>query len=1229
MNVDDPFANDLAGFRSIVTEMGRPTSSSPSPVSGGGGGGVSRGGGTAASPPFPSGLSTRSVGSPAGLGAASPTSVMGSSGVATLFGPSPTSAPVAGRRARQATPGAPGVLAASPSSAAPSVAAAVGVRGDVVPASSPLSWLDDIDAAPPPSARTAVLPGRPGAPPPHRPPGPTPSSSPLSPPPAAAQHEQLPSFLDSAFSTTSSPAMAAAHALPTRTSSAGTAATSAAAVEAERKKKELRDLYATLDAVVEEERRLQERLDSRQVKEEGELLVLETSVLVKTSELEERTHELVLQRAALQRHTEERLEALRERYAKEAAAQAAEVRSLDGARFEKQLQVVRDRRVSTEESLRELREHAALLLHTEPYSDAGVRVALARAASSSTAGVDTPGAAGEAAAAETAADSQIEGAVERAVALLRTYCDQRLLYARDRLVDHVHASALDAAHTVRRGREQAWMADAVEHKERFSRHTVEMMERCMAFYKERALLKQENMSALQADARQAAAELRRHAAGRLQDLLRDVTAKIELSTQRHSDSAAGACAQLHAKANTVLEGDLSLADARRRELESRLLTEAHARRQRHLVEETSLTEQLQRLRRSSEEACRSSFQTLRDAAGATSTERAEPLHEEVLGLKSAVVDRLHSRGSHVPSARSSARLNAEELAHAVRTSLTQEAALQQAASSARQRCTELRRSVAESCGTEVVERLRQARCVQHARQSRIDSVAKAWSAAHRQNLAAACSLILPVSGNTAGSVDAEYTSDTYAAPQDVTSAALLDVLVNKLQARDEVRRVSLASRRQGTAALLRRLEEMREGQVAVQERCTAVWSAALAQVVQQRATHEAELEIGKSLAEVVAAHRQVDRERRATERGCRRIAEMTAHARDDALSHRLCAPLPLAPQPARGAAAEDGQSQLLGSLDANILRKAVSSNNNFTAVHVSTNVAATTAAHKSAAGTRVSSPRTTFSTASPALPAALPARPEGRHPPSVAELDWAANTQPWSAALLRAEQQLPHDGGDAAADEHAASAPPPLSLSPDDPQRTRHAFDSTCIGDAHLQGDATARVSSVARLCRHPADTPFETASGRPPSHRRTGSARAAHDDTADEKQHSASSSRHAARRPPASSTWTDSDSTPSARHRGVEARSAGVSARGWHSRADSAVPGAARSQPTWSTLEEYRSSSADPPGVLAPSLDETHLSATPHAGTSASLDTSGDSFLELLSCNDSPASSSSPPALL
>ncbi|CAJ1987144.1 hypothetical protein conserved [Leishmania donovani] len=1232
MNFEDPFANDLSRVRSAVASLGRLSSPSSLSVSGGLAGGP-RGSPSAASPVLSSGMSADSS---VGLGATPLKSAFLSSGATSVWGPSPTSAPVAGRRAR-VEPNATGASLGPPSAGGTSASSAIQAAspsGAEAPAASALSWLEEMDSSPPPAASATVTPSPFSAPPPPRPAGQALSLSSSIPPFLMTDvvQEQSPSFLDFASTGASSAggpvhslrprgAPAAAARLPTNTGGAAADAADAAGIE-ERKKKEIRDLYATLDALDVEQGRLEESVGDRQVREETELLALETSVLVKTTELEEKEQELASRRAELKRYTVERLEALASRYAKEMEAQAAEVRSLDGARLEKQLQHVCDMRSATEQTVRELRERAALVLEMQPYSEAGVRLALfstnSNVAVPPTGDADSPSPTAGAAGASSAEPSSTElgSALQRAVMVLRGYCDKRLRHTRDNLVDYVHTSTLDAAHSVRRGREQAWMQDAVQHKQVFSRYMVDMMQRYMAFYKERAAVKQDNIAALQADVRRMAAQLRGHAAERLQQLLRDVTARITLSTQRHTQAAEEARALLQKKANTIVEGDMAMADAQHRELEGRLLAEANARRQRHHAEEESLTEQLQRLRRSGEAANRNAFQAIRDAASATSSQHAQPLREEVLALKTRLVERLRGGASGVAAACSAARMHAEELTRVLRSTMAQEAARQQGASLLRQQCDELRRGLTSLC-TEAVERLQQTRCAQHAHQARIDALAKSWEAAHRQNLAAACSLILPVSSSTPGTADAQYVSETYAAPQDVVSAALLDVLQDKLRARDDKRRSLLASRRQCTAASLSRLEEVRDAQATLQDRCAELWSAAQTQATQQRITQEMEVEVEKGLITVAAEQRVADRDRRVMARRSRRIAELTSSLRHEPPQHLLCSLL--SPPLQEVVTTHLARAHPLGTVDINAIPKVSSSNNTFTAVHTSNN-AATTVKKSSA---EVSSSSSSSSPASGVFQVKrgeeAPVTPQKMCcTPNTAELSYATDTHPWSSAPLRAEQRLLHAGTGESSDVSPAARGSQQGRPQSDSVPTAHHGMCNEAAAKVLTSSQGAQQVDTTRVYRRSADMTVEAegdAYSRDLDPRNSGSRRAA----ADEKQRGGSWPRDASL-PPVSSTWAaDSDTTPPARTCATITSPAVLPAQPQRQQSLQALHTLREptvSQPTWSTLEEYRSSSVDVPNRAA-----AGTSATFNFTATGSLDDWSD-FLALLSFTDSPASS-------
>lgn len=1324
MSFEDPFADDLRGFRSTAAGLGR-ANASPAPSA--------AGRARDAAPPLFSvpGAGLQGAAASAsgrGGGTASPTSVFGSSVGTSLFAPSSASAaPVAGRRARaEAATASHASGGAAPSgnlqatTQAPAPHRSVAASPAQAPAAATLSWLDDVEVTSAPSVANSAATGtsRLPPPPPLRPgAGPTPAAVAAS--AADAQGAPLPSFLDfgggshPAAPSSTGPRPGSAAGVVAAPETAMRAAAAAAEAEAQRKSRELRDLYATLDALEAEQQRLAERLDDREVREEAELLTLQTSALVKATELEEREEELATKRAELQRQTAERLDALTRRYAEETAAQAAEVRGLDGARYAKQLQQVCERHAATEQVVRELREQAALLVTTQPYSEAGVRIALADAASTA-AGLESS----DGSAADSSASPALEAALLHAVALLRGYCDERLRAARDKLVDYMHENALEAAHAVRRRREAAWAEDAMRHKELFAHHLTDMMQRYVAFYKERALLKQENMTALHTELQQTAADLRRSAADRLQQLLRDVTAKMALSTRRYTESAAAASDGLQRKARAVLDGDAAVAAAQGQELESRLVTEAQARRQRHRAEQASLAEQLQRWRRCGEAIKQEAFDHLcKEAAGATSAQRARPLLDEVMALKARLEERLHpraggggGRGDDVTSpiaaartAASVARMHAEELAHVVRSSTAQAAAQQEAAETARQRCVEQRAALTQSLCTETVERLQRVRSTQHAHQARLDAMVRTWATAHRQNLAAACSLTLPTSGSTTGVTDAAYTTETYAAPRDVASTALLEALQDKLHARDATRRVALDARRVAVKECARRLGDVHATQATLHEQWGEVWSATQAQTVAQAASHDGAVEVERGLATVEAELRVVERDRRRAARQCERAAEMARRAEAEAA--RLEVPLPVAlaalqcppilcPTPAltvyepRSGDALVSTPQYLVAVDANIMTKSAGGGNTFTTVHASTNAAAS-AAGAAAAPTMSApasrehstassppSPNASLSSASPgvlpethlprqgsttaaataataagASPAVQPSGP--RHARTVGEASFATETQPWSSSLARAEDQLqtraratsaaspPRDEFDTVDDDGGGAAQ--ASLHP--PRATpRHST-------------ASVRLSAPAASAR-PIDSTVEGSGGRVPARARRESASwpsgielaespAGQPDPAGNPQHLLL--------PPTSASSTSGSSelqTPSALTFSMPA-GATVLPSSWHRRTPSQLqqrlprPGAAAvgdsavSHATWSTLDEYRSSSADLPArAAAPARGgavsagdggaaaQVHIrgaeAVSPVVGAAPSdtLDDSGD-FMPLLSCADSPASSS------
>lgn len=1311
MSFEDPFANDLNNFRSVTAGL-RPTAASPA------GSNVSRGLGNAnalatplaASPTQRGQLGAGLTGFGGGGGGGLLLPGSGASGV-SLF-PSAgaaNAAPVAGRRAR-GTPSASSPLSAAPSSVPPSLLSAASPplapqpqpqlrqpQQQQVLAASPaasaapsaLSWLDGMDAGPPAAGR------RQG--PPLQPP-------PAAPPTQAAAAGAVPSFLnfDAADGVGDVGPPQSTAQLAARQGAAGPTGAAlptapppdAAAVAAAKQKSELRELYATLDALDMEQQRLEDRLEARQLKEENELLALETNVMARTNELADKEEELASKHAELAAHTAERLAALASRYAREMESQAAEVHTLDGARFEKQLQQVRTQCTAVEEAVRGLQEQAALALATEPFSERGVRVALAEAAAASSSAAEKSLAnlsgsaknvldkaesgaeaaeplAGEKSEEEegetrSVASASLDASLQRAVELLRAYCDQRLGHAKDRLVDYVHDETLEAAHGVRRQREQSWADDAVQHKTLFSQYMTDMMQRYMVFYKERALLKQQNITSMQEELHKTAAELRDRAAARLQGLLRDVTAKVTLSTEQQAKSADEAKSRLQKQCSAVLEGDAAMATGQRKEVESRLLAEAQARRQRFQAEEQTLLDLLQRLRRSNESASRTGFESVRASAEAAGPQQVRSLDEEVAALKARVDEKLRaetqSQSATAPllslgGAASAARMHAEELAHVVDRAVADATAQQRALRVSRQRCEELRRELLEKMQEAVVDRLQHTRCVQHAHQSRIDAQRKVWEAAHRQNLAAACSLLLPVSGSTAGTADTQYTVDTYAAPQDVAAIALLDVVRDKLHSRDTARRQLAQARQECAARCFRLLEGVKGQQESVRATWEDVWTAAQTQLTQQATTHEVQLEVEKSLVAVAAQQQSVERDRRNAARESRRLTEVMQRLKAEAAqcgidSRLLCAPpelletegavLVVPPlRPPAMTSVRGSATPFLHTLGASDVNRLPAGTNKFTAVHTSSNTAAatcrpfdaplsTTRGERGALDTPASPAASVINeaqrdadTTRPAPPGAASAAPFHADSSNAADASNATATQPWSSTLLRAEQLLSQSNGDEDGTAAAAPQPMPVAETTTAPRVQEEEEEGAAIAAGAGRGRRSSSGANKNASSSSPRGTSGSSGvvdrAGRMATHSSDSAATQREDSgstttaTAEEQRRSASSLRSTdvAPQPGSSVTWLDTDTRVprQQQHRRIAESS---SSSLWQLQRPQARGG--NMFETFSTLDEFRS------GIDRSASAVREHDVSPD-GTTFSFDDSTN-FVDLLSCTDSPTSS-------
>ncbi|RNF07784.1 hypothetical protein TraAM80_03158 [Trypanosoma rangeli] len=529
-------------------------------------------------------------------------------------------------------------------------------------------------------------------------------------------------------------------------------------------KAERRDLLSSLDAVAMELDQTNSMLDTLQTRADIELTELETKLIEKQTELTSSEDRIVCERREYGSYHQRRLKDISDRTTELLRSQQEEVTSMEKERYESQLRALTTETDDVKTRIAQLSQQRELLLQQHRYDERGIFIALAdeEAINEDTNATDGAADASVDTSAEdshtrsTRSDSGIEAKMSAALRLIWRHHNKRLESLSSGVVQVLHQETRDVAAEVRKRHEVAYLQDAIRRKEDLGNFMQEFLQRCREFFNRRAEMRSCSMAALRQDLRQATEQLRLRARQRLESRMREVEAKMEEAARRFDQLALESVECAQRKAAAVRESDESVARSQRADLDNRCQVERAVTKRLQEAEEETLQKQLERMRRGGidkDNEGRSGEVWNSDGVGLQKrvaqdmcTARAESIASKVRELESSVQQLLHQQllwnQAHCVEGEGHSFLTDEELfsrmavheKEATVVSLLDEMQKRQRELSAtRQRCGELRESIAANM-QEDVQTVRQQRLTQESYHANIDLLRMAWEREQRELL---------------------------------------------------------------------------------------------------------------------------------------------------------------------------------------------------------------------------------------------------------------------------------------------------------------------------------------------------------------------------------------------------------------------------------------------------------------------------------------------------------------
>lgn len=368
------------------------------------------------------------------------------------------------------------------------------------------------------------------------------------------------------------------------------------------------ELYADLEAVELEMDAIQKKCDLLEIKEETALVELDTEILTKqaaATSLEEKLQEELKKVAETEQET---MKKNSEKHTQELEELETELRQPQRSAYVGRINELQRKCDQISVSTRALREQVALLQLNAPYDkrsiisvvagekkSVGEPVSLADDAKRVRAGASS----------RTEGDESVEDdetpnfsvKFDRALSVIKDYCDERCKELRQHVVDYIHNETLDAAQEVSKARTACWSYEEMDRNSMLASFVQDFLERHRSLINERSELKERNKNHIHQLMKSQCEKLRHDADERIQSMIMSLKAKEELDRQSfekklQEDKLAQEESQIK-----IREADASFAASQLCNLDTRCATERSVRNQLFVAEKEFSLDQVRKKQR--------------------------------------------------------------------------------------------------------------------------------------------------------------------------------------------------------------------------------------------------------------------------------------------------------------------------------------------------------------------------------------------------------------------------------------------------------------------------------------------------------------------------------------------------------------------------------------------------------------------------------------------------------
>lgn len=588
-------------------------------------------------------------------------------------------------------------------------------------------------------------------------------------------------------------------------------------------KEQQKELYSDLEAVELEIEMLDKQMGLQQIKDETELLQLDTDLMIAQDKLLREAEEVKTKVKENKELEEERMNSSIDRNEKELEKLREEVVSGERSKYQLRLSRLQEELENVQRSVTLLQNQKELLSFRHPYDKRTILAGLAldgnnedeshQSRSSSPkeslvpiSKVDkeqrevdrTHRSEGEGEKIEDVdAQQRVQSHVSKGLAVIKAYCDAYCRNLRSEIIDVIHRETEQAAHKVRQVRESSWVYEAMDRKARLAAYKAQSLEDYLTFFRHRGDLKVKTIKHIHAMIQSQCEQLRLTTRERLSQAVSQVEAKIQFQQADYEKKVQESFLLQKEREGRNNGMDKESRQAKLEELRTRRHTELVIRKKIFLAERETLEKQYRSAMCNHTQQRSSSFSKIQDQAKTNARESIRNIQADLLEFKSNLEDQFshykeNKRIDIFSSPKAlSAKMKVDEAKEVVR-------AVEHVTKNTQDQCAIKTKRVEELCSqvtsvlSRVIELLRDKRVLQHSQEQELSFLHKLWEREHRKALESPHPLEPPsIASNSSGlgctqddwMERAEVTvPSVYADPTRVTVASYLKKIIGNLGA---------------------------------------------------------------------------------------------------------------------------------------------------------------------------------------------------------------------------------------------------------------------------------------------------------------------------------------------------------------------------------------------------------------------------------------------------------------